>query len=94
MPRAPHTGGHVTYRIVMGPGQYGTAFSAERAWRMLRYQGGRTFDAFLKFLEDQLEADKGFARSPALDELAVAWLDAAPGGGQEGLIAKVRTLDP
>ena len=61
---------------------------------MLRYQGGRTFDDFLKFLEDQLEADKGFARSPALDELATSWLGAAPGEGQEGLIAKVQSTQP
>ena len=54
-----------------------------------RYQGGRTFDDFLKFLEDQLEADKGFARSPALDELATNWLTASAGEGQDSLIAKV-----
>ena len=62
---------------------------AERA-PCRRYQGGRTFNDFLKFLEDQLDADKGFARSPALDELATSWLGAAPGDAQESLIAKVR----
>jgi len=59
-----------------------------------RYQGGRTFNDFLKFLEDQLEADKGFARSPALDALATMWMSTAPGPGQEGLITKARTQQP
>ncbi len=59
-----------------------------------RYQGGRTFDDFLKFLEEQLEADKGFARHPALDMLATTWLSTAPGPAQEGLITKARTQQP
>ena len=57
-----------------------------------RYQGGRTFDDFLKFLEDQLEADKGFARSPALDVIATSWLTASAGDGQDSLIAKVLSI--
>ena len=67
--------------------------SRNRASRC-RYQGGRTFDDFLKFLEEQLEADKGFARHPALDMLATTWLSTAPGPAQEGLITKARTQQP
>lgn len=56
--------------------------------RWCRYQGGRTYDAFLKFLEDQLEADKGFARSPALDKLASAFLGSAAEGDRSGIITQ------
>lgn len=53
-----------------------------------RYQGGRKYADFLKFLEDQLEADKGFARSPAMDKLASSFL-AASSEDKAGVIAEV-----
>ena len=56
-----------------------------------RYQGGRKYADFLKFLEDQLEADKGFARSPAMDKLASSFL-AASSEDKAGVIAEVCAL--
>jgi protein disulfide-isomerase A6 len=34
------------------------------------YNKGRTLDAFLEFIKEKLDADKGFARVEALDKLA------------------------
>lgn len=41
------------------------------------YQGARTSEAFLSFLTDKVEADRGFARIESLDKLAAAFLTAA-----------------
>jgi protein disulfide-isomerase A6 len=41
------------------------------------YQGGRTYSAFLEFIQKQLENDKGFARSASFDTLATKFLGAA-----------------
>jgi protein disulfide-isomerase A6 len=38
------------------------------------YNKGRTLDAFLEFIKEKLEADKGFARVAALDKLAQAFV--------------------
>lgn len=44
------------------------------------YQGARTHAGFLSFLQQQLENDKGFARSDALDAFASKFLEAAEDG--------------
>ena len=40
------------------------------------YSGGRNLDGFLKYIDDALAADKGFARIPALDTLAATFSSA------------------
>lgn len=41
------------------------------------FTGQRTHEGFIKFIEDALAADKGFARIPSLDELAASFGSAA-----------------
>lgn len=41
------------------------------------YQGARSYEGFLAFINDQLENDKGFARSDALDAFATRFVEAA-----------------
>ena len=66
--------------------RYPCSLCTLNSWR--RYQGGRTYEEFLKFLLDQLEADKGFARSPVMDKLASSFL-AASDDDKNGVIAEV-----
>ena len=46
------------------------------------YQGGRTLDDFLKFINEKVSADAGFARVDALVPLAQVRRGAGRGGGQ------------
>lgn len=52
------------------------------------YQGPRGYDGFLKFIEEQLEADKGFARSSGLDSLATQFLDAVE-DARSGIVEQI-----
>jgi protein disulfide-isomerase A6 len=54
------------------------------------YQGARTYDGFLSFIEDQLENDKGFARSAGLDALATKFLGAAE-DARAAVVAEAKT---
>ena len=58
------------------------------------YSGARTADAFLQFLEDKLEQDRGFARIDSLDKLASAFLTASDkAGASAALKAAAEKLD-
>ena len=50
-------------------------------WSICSYSGGRTSDAFLQFLEEKIEQDRGFARIESLDQLASAFLTASDKAG-------------
>jgi hypothetical protein len=50
------------------------------------YQGARSSEAFLAFLHEKLDSDRGFARVEALDKLASAFLTAADKSGAAAAI--------
>mmetsp|Transcript_3663 Transcript_3663/g.10599 ORF Transcript_3663/g.10599 Transcript_3663/m.10599 type:complete len:326 (+) Transcript_3663:94-1071(+) len=54
------------------------------------YQGARTYEAFLEFLEKALENDKSFARSLSMDALATKFLEAAE-DGRAAVVEEVKT---
>jgi hypothetical protein len=56
------------------------------------YQGARSADKFMEFIDEQLSKDKGFARVEALDELAKEFVKVGgPGaGGGGGVCARGR----
>ena len=61
---------------------------------MCSYSGGRTSDAFLQFLEEKIEQDRGFARIESLDQLASAFLTASDkAGASAALKAASEKLD-
>lgn len=57
-----------------------------------RYQGGRTLNDFLKFIDDKIKADAGFARVAALDALAHKFVAAAV-EDKEALIKKAEAVE-
>ncbi|PSC76638.1 disulfide isomerase [Micractinium conductrix] len=54
------------------------------------YNGGRTLEAFLKFIKDKVAADAGFARVDALVPLAQKF-QAAASGDRAGIVAEAET---
>ena len=61
---------------------------------MRSYSGGRTSEAFLQFLEEKVEQDRGFARVESLDQLASAFLTASDKtGASAALKAAAEKLD-
>lgn len=52
------------------------------------YNKGRSLDAFLEFIKEKLDADKGFARVEALDKLAQAFV--AEGADKDKVAADVK----